>query len=337
MPGWPTTSAAGTRTRSSRKRPTSSSRRSRSGWGSIAPTSASSCTPARRSRSSTISRNPAAPAATASKPSACSVYSTADFMKWRLMLERNGELTEAARKLLRDMERYAASVGCRHRHLVGYFGETYARADCSACDYCLDELETADDSVQLARKVLSCVARVGQRFGVAHVANVLCGKDSDQVTSRRHHELTTFGLLRDASVPEVRGYIEQLLAHGFLRQTDDAFPVVGLTAGGHRAAEESRQPARARARPSAAAGEGAAAEAVADRGGVVAGRGSRSVRAASRRAPGDRARARRAAVRDLPRHDAARDGAAAPEDAWASCTASAASARGRPRISARFS
>ncbi|MGH9329346.1 MAG: RecQ family ATP-dependent DNA helicase, partial [Vicinamibacterales bacterium] len=93
------------------------------------------------------------------------VYSTADFMKWRLMLERNGELTDASRKLLRDMERYAASVGCRHKHLVGYFGESYSRTDCSACDYCLDELETVADSVVVSRKVLSCVARVGQRFG----------------------------------------------------------------------------------------------------------------------------------------------------------------------------
>ncbi|MEO8077247.1 MAG: DNA helicase RecQ [Acidobacteriota bacterium] len=160
------------------------------------------------------------------------VYSTADFVKWRLMLERNGELTDASRKLLRDIERYAASVGCRHRHLVGYFGETYARADCSACDYCLDELETASEPITIARKVLSCVARVGQRFGVAHVAAVLCGSDTEQVTSRRHHELTTFGLLRDAPVPEVRGYIEQLIAHGFLRQTEDAFPVVSLTAAG---------------------------------------------------------------------------------------------------------
>ena len=67
-------------------------------------------------------------AATGSKPSACSIYSGADFMKWRMMLERNGELTERARTLLRDMERYAASVGCRHRHLVGYFGETYQLA-----------------------------------------------------------------------------------------------------------------------------------------------------------------------------------------------------------------
>jgi ATP-dependent DNA helicase RecQ len=160
------------------------------------------------------------------------IYSTADFMKWRLMLERNGELTDASRKLLRDIERYAASVGCRHRHLVGYFGEAYSRADCSACDYCLDELETVEDPIVVARKVLSCVARVGQRFGVAHVANVLCGSDTEQVTSRRHHELTTFGLLRGAPSPEVRGYVEQLIAHGFLRQTDDAFPVVALTERG---------------------------------------------------------------------------------------------------------
>ena len=160
------------------------------------------------------------------------IYSTADFMKWRLMLERNGELTDASRKLLRDIERYAASVACRHRHLVGYFGEPYPRPDCSACDYCLDELETVADPIVVARKVLSCVARVGQRFGIAHVANVLCGSDTDQVSSRRHHELTTFGLLRDAPAPEVRGYIEQLIAHGFLRQTDDAFPVVALTERG---------------------------------------------------------------------------------------------------------
>ena len=160
------------------------------------------------------------------------VYSAADFMKWRLMLERNGELTDSARKLLRDIERYAASVGCRHRHLVAYFGEAYDREDCGACDFCLGELETVSNPVDIARKVLSCVARVGQRFGAAHVAGVLCGSESEQVTARRHHELSTFGLLKDAAVPEVRAYIEQLIAQGFLRQTDDQFPVVALTKEG---------------------------------------------------------------------------------------------------------
>ena len=61
-----------------------------------------------------------------------------------------------------------------------------SKADCGACDYCLDELEAVADPVVLARKILSCVARVGQRFGAAHVTNVLRGSESDQVTARRH-------------------------------------------------------------------------------------------------------------------------------------------------------
>ena len=168
----------------------------------------------------------------------------------------------------------------------------------------------------LARKILSCVARVGQRFGAAHVANVLCG--SDERAGRRSAAtttLSTFGLLRDAPIAEVRGYIEQLIAHGLLRQTDDAYPGAGLTAGGRRAAEGSGAPmpdlalARQR-RPVKDRG----AEALARRGRVVGGRRSRSVRVAARAAAADRARARRAALRHLPRHDAARDGAAEAAD-----------------------
>ncbi|HVB39042.1 MAG TPA: RecQ family ATP-dependent DNA helicase, partial [Vicinamibacterales bacterium] len=186
--------------------------------------------------------------------------SAADFVKWRVMLERNGEWSDARRQLLRDMERYAAGVGCRHAHLIGYFGERFPREDCGACDYCLGELETVDEPVVVARKILSCVARVGQRFGAAHVANVLCGSEAEAVTVRRHHELSTFGLLKDASVAEVRGYIEQLIGEGLLRQTDDQYPVLALTEdgvallknGGHRAdlalARQRRPPKGAKER-----------------------------------------------------------------------------------------
>jgi len=160
------------------------------------------------------------------------IYSSADFMKWRLMLEKSGELTDSVRRLLREMERYAAGVGCRHRHLVSYFGETYERGDCGACDYCLGELEPVADPITVARKILSCVARVGQRFGAAHVAAVLCGGDTEQVRSRGHQDITTFGLLKDMASSEVRGCIEQLAAQGLLRQTDDAFPVLMLTQTG---------------------------------------------------------------------------------------------------------
>ena len=160
------------------------------------------------------------------------IYSAADFLKWRVMLERGGELTDASRALLRDMERYATSVRCRHRYLVEYFGERYPRTSCAACDYCLEELEPIAQPVVVARKILSCVVRVGQRFGAGHVTSVLRGQQVEAVVGRRHHELSTFGLLRDASVAEVRGYIEQLTTHGFLRQTEDGYPVLQLTRKG---------------------------------------------------------------------------------------------------------
>jgi ATP-dependent DNA helicase RecQ len=160
------------------------------------------------------------------------IASGADFLKWRMMLEKNGELSEARRGLLRDMERYAASVGCRHKRLVSYFGETFTKDDCGACDYCLGELEAVPDAVTVARKILSCVARVGQRFGAAHVTNVLRGSDSEQVRSRGHHELSVFGLMKDATIDELRGYVDQLLAHGLLQQGGDEYPILQITTEG---------------------------------------------------------------------------------------------------------
>ncbi len=160
------------------------------------------------------------------------VYSPADFMKWRAMLEQNGELNDASRALLRQMERYAANMGCRHKHLSEYFGDRFGKDACGACDYCLNELESAPDPVVVARKILSCVARVGQRFGATHVASVLRGQASEQVVNRGHDRLSTFGLLPDTSNTEVRGYIDQLVGEGLLRQTDGVYPVIALTQKG---------------------------------------------------------------------------------------------------------
>jgi ATP-dependent DNA helicase RecQ len=123
-------------------------------------------------------------------------------------------------------------VGCRHKYLAEYFGDRYAKDGCGACDYCLDELEPSATPVLVARQILSCVARVGQRFGATHVASVLRGHASDQVVARGHDTLSTFGLLPDASVAEVRGYIQQLRAYALLRTTDDVYAVLTLTTQG---------------------------------------------------------------------------------------------------------
>jgi ATP-dependent DNA helicase RecQ len=160
------------------------------------------------------------------------VYSGADFVRWRQMLEINGELTESARALLRDIERYAAGTRCRHGALVEYFGEPYARGGCGACDWCLKELDLVDDSTIVARKILSCVARVRPGWGIAHVTDLLLGRATEKVIACGHEGLSTFGILKDESSAALRGYIEQLVGQGLLLRDGEPYPVLRLTAPG---------------------------------------------------------------------------------------------------------
>ena len=160
------------------------------------------------------------------------IHSGADFLKWRQILESNGELSESAQVLLREMERYAGGTRCRHRCLVEYFGQQHPKESCDACDWCLHELERIADPLTLARKILSAVARLHQRFGVGHVVSVLRGRKTEQVTSRRHDEISTFGLLEDMPDQELRGYIDQLTEQGLLLRTRDEYPVLRLSETG---------------------------------------------------------------------------------------------------------
>ncbi len=162
------------------------------------------------------------------------LYSPGDFVTWRRMLEANSELDEAARRQLNEMSRYAAQTHCRHKALVEYFGQPFETESCNACDWCLGELERVEQPVVLAQKIISCVLRLREGWGVGQVIDVLRGRSTDKVTSRGHHQLSTFGLLAELSVDELRGYVDQLTGLGFLRAHGDRYPLLGVTQEGWR-------------------------------------------------------------------------------------------------------
>ncbi len=151
------------------------------------------------------------------------LYSAADVMLWRSMLERPEERTH-----LDHIDRYCSGTVCRHRALVEYFGQTYPSPSCSACDICLGETEEVPDALVVAQKIASCVVRVREAFGVGHVVSVLRGEDIERIRDRRHDELSTYGLLKGCTKHEVREWVYQLIAQEFLRQTDDEYPVLRL-------------------------------------------------------------------------------------------------------------
>jgi ATP-dependent DNA helicase RecQ len=160
------------------------------------------------------------------------IYSNGDFLRWRQLLDASGELTDTVRALMRDMERYASGTRCRHRSLVEYFGQAFDAPNCGACDWCLKELDPVQDSTTVARKILSCVARLKQGWGVGHVTDVLLGRANEKVSSQHHDQLSTFGLLAQESPAAVRGFIEQLVAEGMLARDGEPYPVLRLTPAG---------------------------------------------------------------------------------------------------------
>ena len=136
----------------------------------------------------------------------------------------------ARRQLLWHMQNLCRRLECRHRALSRYFGQDYEADNCGACDVCLGEVEAMPDSSMTAQKIISCVARVEQRFGVGHVVQVLRGAASEQVVRWAHDRVSTYGLLREMSQRKVTNLVYQLVDQGLLDRTEGDRPVVQLNA-----------------------------------------------------------------------------------------------------------
>jgi len=131
--------------------------------------------------------------------------------------------------LLDDIRGYARRMKCRHRALVEHFGQAYESDDCNACDVCLKELLEVPDSTLVAQKIVSCVARLEQRFGAAHVAGVLRGRATQRIKQYGHERLTTFGLLPGESKDRLLSFMDQLVDADLLARTGGDYPVLTLT------------------------------------------------------------------------------------------------------------
>jgi ATP-dependent DNA helicase RecQ len=128
---------------------------------------------------------------------------------------------------LNAMASFAEALICRRRVLLGYFGET-ATEDCGNCDICLQPPESYD-ATEDARKALSCVFRVGQRFGAGHVIDVLRGTRNDRIVRLKHDSLTTYGIGDDVSRDAWGSLLRQLVHHGYLYLDVGNYSVLRLT------------------------------------------------------------------------------------------------------------
>jgi ATP-dependent DNA helicase RecQ len=163
------------------------------------------------------------------------LYSTADFLRWESLIEKSAadagapnEVIAAARELLEHMRRLCTGAHCRHRKLSEYFGQKFSKPNCEACDLCLNEVEDLADATVTTQKILSCVARTGERFGAEHIVDVLLGANTERVRRWRHEQLSTYGLMKGTNRKALTNMLYQLLDDGLLERTAEERPVLRL-------------------------------------------------------------------------------------------------------------
>ncbi|MFA7679394.1 MAG: DNA helicase RecQ [Pigmentiphaga sp.] len=160
-------------------------------------------------------------------------YGLQDVVQQRRMIDESpGEESYKRRvgAMLDAMLGLCETVDCRRQRLLDYFGEIIA--PCGNCDVCLHPPESWDGT-EAAQKLLSTIYRLwkerGQRYGAAHVFDVLRGKKNERITQHQHDALSVYGVGQDLSDKEWRSVLRQLIAQGVVAVDHDAFNTLTLT------------------------------------------------------------------------------------------------------------
>jgi ATP-dependent DNA helicase RecQ len=156
-------------------------------------------------------------------------FGMGDVMTARMLIESsdNAERVKIELQKLNAMVGYAEALTCRRRALLSYFGDQRDH-DCDNCDICTDPPKRFDASEQ-AKKALSCVYRVGERFGIMYIIEVLRGSKNQRIRELKHDQLSTYGIGTDTPAAEWENIIRQLIHLGYLAQDFTRFGALKLT------------------------------------------------------------------------------------------------------------
>jgi ATP-dependent DNA helicase RecQ len=128
---------------------------------------------------------------------------------------------------LRRMIQYAATTDCLRKFILDYFGESMPDG-CGRCGNCDADFEETDVT-ERAQIIMSCIHRMGQRYGTKLVVDTLLGRRNEKVRQLGLEAVKTYGRLKGADEDEVRAVIDHLMLYDYIGQTDDEYPVLKLT------------------------------------------------------------------------------------------------------------
>ncbi|WP_203340083.1 DNA helicase RecQ [Planococcus beijingensis] len=166
-------------------------------------------------------------------PSECIVlYASQDVQTQRFLIDQAQDPSRIPGELvkLQGMVDYCHTESCLQQFIIHYFGDTAAEP-CGHCGSCLDDRESMDVTKDV-QMVLSCVIRMGQKFGKAMTAQVLTGSRNKKVLDFGFDKLSTYGILKHQNAKEVSNLIEFMISQELLAVEQGSFPTIYVPDGG---------------------------------------------------------------------------------------------------------
>lgn len=158
------------------------------------------------------------------------LYSPQDTQLQKFLISKSTESEirqQLEYKRLQSMVDYCHTPQCLRAFILHYFGEFDVEEHCDNCSNCKLEGELIDITID-AQKVLSCVYRMHERFGVKMIAEVLKGSKNAKVKQFNFERLSTYGLMKERKLKDISDLILRLSAMQYLDITESQYPVVTL-------------------------------------------------------------------------------------------------------------
>lgn len=158
------------------------------------------------------------------------LFNPQDIMMQKFLIEQTTSSPERQAgeyKKLQIMIDYCHTSGCLREYILSYFGETVASNNCGNCSNCNNEDELHDITIE-AKKIFSCVKRMNERFGSSMIAEVLKGSKNKKVLQFGFDRLSTYGLMKEYTLKEIKDIINVLIAEGYMYSTEGQYPLVKI-------------------------------------------------------------------------------------------------------------
>ncbi len=166
------------------------------------------------------------------------LYSGQDVVTHQFLIDRSHDnseldadtmeqLKERERERLKQMTFYCHISGCLREYILRYFGDN-AESHCGACGNCRANFEDLDIT-ETTQKLMSCIARTGQRYGAGTVIEVVRGSRAEKIVRLELDQIKTYGALKGMDARFLRDVIRHLVMEGYLEQTGGDYPVLRLT------------------------------------------------------------------------------------------------------------